>query len=293
MMSTPTDDAFQAAVIIPHFNDLHRLELCLEALSQNALEGVEVVVADNGSDPDPAPLLERFGFARLVREPSRGAAAARNCGVAVTTAPILLFLDADCVPAPDWVATGRALAAPETIIGGHIDVFSETEGPLSGAEAFEAVFAFHQKDYIVQKRFSVTANLVTTRTLFEATGPFIVGVSEDMDWCHRALATGASITYAETLRIGHPARQDWPALRKKWRRLTEEAFGLTGGGLGARLRWFVRALAMPASALAHSSKVLTSPALAPKERLPAVATLFRLRLSRAAWMMKQAMTGQP
>lgn len=282
----------EVAVIIPHFNDHARLALCLEALSRNDLEGVEVVLADNGSDPAPSG-TSALPQLRIVHEPTRGAAAARNRGVAETSAPVLMFLDADCVPAPDWVETGRGLAQQNLIVGGRVDVFSETGGRITGAEAFEMVFAFHQKTYVEEKRFSVTANLVTTRALFERTGPFIVGLSEDLDWCHRALQTGARIMYADELVVAHPARADWPALRKKWRRLTEEAFALSVTGTKSRLVWLAKGAAMIPSALIHSRQVFLSPNLHDASaRFGALGTLLRLRSLRAFWMLRQALTGK-
>ncbi|MDV7145535.1 glycosyltransferase family 2 protein [Tropicimonas sp. TH_r6] len=288
-----TGGAPEAAIIIPHYNDHVRLERCLSSLSRNDLSGTEVVVVDNGSDPDPAELVDRFPFARLLREDCRGAAAARNRGVAGTTAPILMFLDADCVPAPDWVVTGKRLAQPDTIIGGRVDVFTESADPMSGAEAFETVFAFNQKEYVERKRFSVTANLVASRALFDRTGDFIVGLSEDFDWCHRALATGADIVYADDLAVAHPARTDWVTLKKKWRRLTEEGFALNAPGARPRLAWAAKGLAMVPSIVVHSPKVLRSEALATgRDRRAALLTLTHLRLQRAAWMFQQALRGQ-
>jgi hypothetical protein len=55
-----------------------------------------------------------------------------------------------------------------------------------------------------------------------------------------------------------------------------------------------KALAMPASILAHAPRVLTHPGLhGAAERLAALATLARLRLQRGVWMLRQAVTGEP
>nr|AIA93395.1 CAZy families GT2 protein [uncultured Sphingomonas sp.] len=91
------------------------------------------------------------------------------------------------------------------------------------------------------------------------------------------------------LRVGHPSRSDWPALRKKWLRMTREGYGVNGTSGKARLRWGLRALAMPFSALAHAPKILRSDRLADNgERLRGTMTLFRLRLARMVWMLRQA-----
>lgn len=108
------------------------------------------------------------------------------------------------------------------LVGGRVSVFDETPPPRTGAQAFEVAFAFDNRAYIAAKGFSVTANLVTRRDVFLATGPFVHGVSEDLDWCRRATAKGFRLAYDDDLRVGHPSRNDWPALRRKWQRVAED-----------------------------------------------------------------------
>lgn len=283
------------AVIIPHYDDLRRLGTCLAALAPQldaAGPAVEAVVVDNASPVDLGPLRAAHPGIRFVTEPTKGAAAARNRGVRETVAPHLVFLDCDCVPAADWLATARQLIGSADVIGGRIDTFDETPPPRSGPEAFEAVFAFHQRAYIEKKGFSVTANLLTSRAVFVDVGDLIVGLSEDVDWCRRATAKGYSLVYADTLRVSHPTRPDWPALVKKWRRTTLEGFHLNGTTPAARAKWALRAVAVAGSAVVHLPKLLASDQLASgTERRRAALTLLRLRAARAGWMLRQAWTG--
>lgn len=278
---------FRAAIIIPHFDDAARLQRCLAALVPQLRSGVEVVVVDNNSPtrPDlPAAL-------RLVIEPQKGAANARNRGVAETTAPLLFFLDSDCVPAANWLDTALDASARADLVGGTVTVFDETPPPRSGAEAFETVFAFDNRGYIEKEGFSVTANLLTRRDIFEAVGGFRDGLSEDLDWCHRARAAGYRIVHAPDLQVSHPSRSDWPALERKWRRITRESFGVNGNGALARLKWALRALAMLPSIAAHAPRILRDARLARGEKFAALGTLARQRLTRMAWMLRQAAGG--
>ncbi|WP_050929936.1 glycosyltransferase family 2 protein [Aestuariivita boseongensis] len=279
----------EISIIIPHYNDVERLERCLTALSKNDLSGCEVMVVDNGSTQSLDEVRSKFPDFRFVVEREKGAAAARNRGVSETTAPILMFIDADCLPASDWVVTGRQVAGRADLIGGRVEVFHETPPPLSGAEAFEAVFAFDFRNYIEVQGFSGTGNLITRRDVFEDVGLFRGGMSEDRDWSFRATAKGYRLIYEDSLRVGHPSRQDWPALKAKWRRITQEMFGQTGGSFGARLKWAIKGLMMPASVLAHLPKVATSSALTSiGDRLNAAGVLIRLRILRMVWMLRQA-----
>lgn len=279
----------QIAIIIPHYNDRVRLERCLSALIKNDLSGCEVLVVDNGSEQSLLDIQEKFPAFRIVVEPKKGAAAARNTGVRETRAPLLMFIDADCVPEIDWVTVGREVSGKADLIGGQVSVFHETAPPRSGAEAFEAVFAFDFQHYIEVQGFSGTGNLITRREVFEDVGPFRGGISEDRDWSFRATAKGYQLIYEDRLRVGHPSRQDWAALRHKWRRITQEMFSQSGGSAKARLRWAFKGLIMPVSILAHLPKIVRSSKISGMgERVRATNTLVRLRLLRMVWMLRQA-----
>jgi len=85
---------------------------------------LEVLVVDDGSTDDTAAAAAAAG-ARVVSAPARGnggnPAAARNHGAAVTSGDPIVFLDADCRPAPGWLdALLRAHDAGHTIVGGSL-----------------------------------------------------------------------------------------------------------------------------------------------------------------------------
>ncbi len=281
----------QHAVIIPHFNDAVRLRRCLSALAAEDLSGTEILVVDNASTQPMDTLRHDFPMVRFITEPARGAAHARNRGVRETAAADIFFLDADCLPAPGWLAAARRNVGIADLVGGAIGVFDETPPPRSGAQAFETVFAFNYRDYILNKGFSVTANLLTRRAVFEDVGPFIDGVSEDAEWCLRARSKGYRIALAEDLRVTHPTRSDWPALARKWRRLTEEMFQLhcTGARAG-RATWAMRSALVAASGVLHQPRLWRNGDLnGPGERLRGSVTLLRLRLLRSVWMIRQSL----
>ncbi|MEL7393031.1 MAG: glycosyltransferase [Pseudomonadota bacterium] len=272
------------------WNDAARLERCLAALAPQIGEDVEVIVVDNGSEVYPEDVITKTGRARLVTETAKGAGSARNRGVKETTAPVLAFLDCDCLPASDWLEQVRTVS--HAITGGAVEIFDETNPPRTGAEAFEHVFAFDQKRYIEDKGFSVTANLVVPRSVFDIVGPFRVGVSEDMDWCHRARDVGYAVQYAPMLRVRHPSRANWVALAKKWRRLTDEMFAIETERPGGRLRWALKGLLMTPSVVVHLPRIVGAGGLTAGERARGTGTLVRLRLMRMVWMLGQTLTGR-
>ncbi|MFO6465297.1 glycosyltransferase family 2 protein [Jannaschia sp. KMU-145] len=294
MPPSPPADTPRATVIVPHFNDPDRLARCLSALATDLPPGVEVVVVDNGSAVDPGPWIARdYPAVRTLVERTPGAGPARNRGVAESDAPILMFLDADCVPGPGWAATALEVAPRADLVGGAVDLFDETEGPRTGAQAFEAVFAFDMRGYLERDGFLGSGNLVTSRRVHEAIGGFRAAVSEDKDYSHRARAAGFTLGFAPEMAVGHPSRGDAAALRAKWRRLTDEAWALHRSEGRSRGAWAGRALLMPASIFAHAPKVARADGLDRAERARAVATLARIRLSRMVWMLRQAAGASP
>lgn len=96
--------AAHIAVVVCSFNGARRLGSCLQALLEQQCEDFEIVVVDDGSRDHTSSVAEDAGVP-VVRHPlNLGLAAARNTGVASTSAPVVAFTDDDCVPPKGWVA---------------------------------------------------------------------------------------------------------------------------------------------------------------------------------------------
>jgi cellulose synthase/poly-beta-1,6-N-acetylglucosamine synthase-like glycosyltransferase len=111
------------SIIIPVRNEARTLRACLEALQGQTIarKRFEIIVVDDGSSDD-SPKIAGGCADRLIRLGKEGAAAARNRGFAAATGSVIVFLDADCVPAPDWLERMTAfLVDPQ--IGGTVGRF--------------------------------------------------------------------------------------------------------------------------------------------------------------------------
>jgi glycosyltransferase involved in cell wall biosynthesis len=283
----------EISVIVPHLDALDDLARCVAALEAQSQPrtSFEIIVADNGSACGLKAVQARVPSARVVSVTERGAGPARNAGVAISSGRILAFTDSDCVPDRHWLAAGVAALAGTDFIGGAMRVSVVDAEHMTGTEAFETVFAFNNKFYVESRSFTVTANLVTTRAVFDRAGPFAKGISEDVAWCRAAIAQGLRISYAEKAVVSHPARPTYADLERKWQRLTAESFELWISEGGTRTGWFLRAIAVLASPFAHIWRVIASDRLPDTAtRFRGLATLFSIRSARCVWMVRQALT---
>lgn len=88
------------SIIIPTLNEATSLAALL-ALLQREFTGVEVIVADGGSDDDTLEIARTAD--RVIHAP-RGRAAQMNTGAAVATGEVLWFLHSDSIPPRDALA---------------------------------------------------------------------------------------------------------------------------------------------------------------------------------------------
>jgi glycosyltransferase involved in cell wall biosynthesis len=91
------------SVVIPVRNGARYLGEAIESVLSQGIRELDLIVVDNGSTDGSRAVAESFGVpVRLIDEPRRGAAHARNSGAALARGEYLAFLDAD-----DLWATGK------------------------------------------------------------------------------------------------------------------------------------------------------------------------------------------
>jgi len=129
MMDEPQDRAAApvACVIICSYDRAKMLERALRSLAAQTLppDRFELIVVDDGSRDETAEVCEslrRHGLPNLkcVHTPHRGLASARNAGVRSTAAERILFMDDDCIAAPDWVERMIAAVGRHPVIAGAV-----------------------------------------------------------------------------------------------------------------------------------------------------------------------------
>ena len=94
-------------VIVPFLNEERWLAKCLAALRAQSIDPalVEWILVDNGSTDQSAEIVRAEPRAALLAEARRDPYLARNQGIRAARGRYLVFLDADCLAEPDWLAS--------------------------------------------------------------------------------------------------------------------------------------------------------------------------------------------
>ena len=93
------------SVIIPAKNEQGYLPSCLGSLTRldYSKEAYEILVIDNGSTDSTVEIAQQYGAQVFVR-PELTIAGLRNFGASNAQGRFLVFLDADCTVAPNWLS---------------------------------------------------------------------------------------------------------------------------------------------------------------------------------------------
>ena len=96
--------ARSVSVVIPARDAAETIGAVLRALAAQEPAPAEVIVVDDASRDATAEVAEQHGALVVRVERSRSAGGARNRGWDEATGDVVVFLDADAVPAEDWAA---------------------------------------------------------------------------------------------------------------------------------------------------------------------------------------------
>jgi glycosyltransferase involved in cell wall biosynthesis len=115
------------SIVIPSSGREGSIERTLAAVAVPSTNGnqVEVVIVDDTPDQSLATAIDalREGLAiRIVRGPRTGPGAARNAGAQAARGDLLIFIDDDCSPEPQWLSAYQSEFAryPEALLASPI-----------------------------------------------------------------------------------------------------------------------------------------------------------------------------
>lgn len=118
------------SVVIPVKDDAQQLANCLRALAAQTVPADEIIVVDNESEDSTVDVARAAG-ARVVACHRPGIPAASSAGYDAAESDVIARLDADCVPAENWLETVASAFAEhpttDAVTGGAFFV----DGPVA------------------------------------------------------------------------------------------------------------------------------------------------------------------
>lgn len=207
-----------ASIVVPTRARPDYLDVSLASISPQAAQAdAEVIVVSDGPDRATAELAERHGARWLALPEPRGLNAARNAGVAASSAPLIVFVDDDVEVPAGWL---RAIldgieANPEhEVFGGPIRPRLEG-GPRACGLHPAPITHLDLGPSECDADFVWGANLTIRRTALERVGPFdetiipwetATGVftrGDEEEWERRYIAAGGRIRYLPAAGLDH------------------------------------------------------------------------------------------
>ncbi|MDB5535986.1 MAG: hypothetical protein JWP26_1586 [Devosia sp.] len=282
----------RVSVIIPHLNEPDDLRKCLQSLDAQRTPDLpfEIIVVDNGSRTMPDFAATFVPGVRLLRETTPGPGPARNLGAAMAAAPILAFIDADCVAAKGWLAAivrGFDERPEVDFAGGDIRIRPAAVDQLTAVEAYENIYSYRTRLYVEQLGFAATGNMAVRTDVFRSVGPFGgIGTMEDTEWGQRATSMGYLITYLKDARVYTPSCTSFAELARRWDRHVAHEFREIGDAKWGKLRWLAKSAVMAASPPLELLRICKSDRVTSwRERWLALRCVTRVRLYRARRMV--------
>lgn len=198
------------SIIVPAYNAASTLPRCLAALCDQSIDRTtyEIIVGDDGSTDQTAIIAERTlgsNNAQVIRAAHGGPAQARNLGAQAAHGDLLLFTDADCEPAQNWIER-MAAAFDDPTIGGAKGVYRTHQ------RAWVARFVQQEyQDKYDRMRSQSSIDFVDTysaayrREVFVNSGGFDPAfiADEDQELSFRLTAQGVRLVFAPDASVYH------------------------------------------------------------------------------------------
>lgn len=217
-------------VVIPAKNAAAFLDRALASVQAQAAPALEVVVVDDGSTDATAAICQSRGVRVVHLSESRGPSAARNCGVAATTAPLIAFLDAD----DEWMPTHTQELLRIVSVEGVAFAASDAErfGTETGliSHGLSSRSALDLPDLLILENPIIQSAVMIRRSAFDAAGGYDESLrySEDYDLWTRVLDVGRfcyvdAPTVRRRMHPGQLTATNRPELVRSWSEVRRRA----------------------------------------------------------------------
>jgi glycosyltransferase involved in cell wall biosynthesis len=206
------------SIIVPVYNRAGELREFLDSfVSQEAADGFEVIIVDDGSTDDLPLVIEEFTDKlkiRVFHQQNQGPGAARNRGMKEAGGDVFVFIDSDCTVPTDYI---RILQ--QTLNTGDFDAFGGPDTQRDDFPPFLKAVNYSMTSFIgtggtrgtakksVARYYPRSFNMGIKRRVFEKIGGMnSLRHGQDMDFSNRIYKAGFKVIYIPELKVFHRRR---------------------------------------------------------------------------------------
>ena len=233
-----TPPSVDVSVIICTRNRSSHLKKCLESLSNQRCQPVEIIIVDNAPEDDSTyQVAKNNHLVKYVREPRPGLDIARNTGARTASASIVAYTDDDVELNPWWTfQVSETFTKADTSAMTGLVIASELK--TQSQQLFEKYWSFNRgyidkvfDSFFFKKHLAegppvweigAGANMAFKKEIFEKVGYFderldvgAAGCNGDSEMWYRILLNGGSIHYNPRAVVLHEHRKDIHSLKKQ------------------------------------------------------------------------------
>ena len=196
------------SIIIPVYQAEKTIGMVLKALlSQDIKKDYEVICVDDESKDNSCNIIKKYPVKLIKLKKNQGPAVARNQGAKKAKGKLICFLDADCVPEPNWLRkiTEGMKSTKVNKIGIIYGSISFHSNFLGDVDNFSHFWAQHPKLPPGIRNGFTSSNICVNKKVFEEAGGFdpTLRLGEDFDLSYRLMLKGYSNFFLPEANIHH------------------------------------------------------------------------------------------
>ncbi len=197
------------SIVIPAYQAADIIAECVRALGEQTVTRAryEIIVVDDGSTDDTAEVAREAGADVVLTIPHGGPSAARNAGIDAARGSLVLFTDADCIPAPDWVEQMTAPFADAEVMGAKGSYRSRQQSLVARLVQLEFEIRYERMARLPRIDFVDTYAAAYRRDLLLAYGgfdtAFPIPSAEDVDLSFQLAADGHKLVFVPQAWVWH------------------------------------------------------------------------------------------
>lgn len=207
------DSDFKCTLVIPTRNSGKTLRTTLKAVFNGEYLPDELLIIDGLSTDDTVDIAKSMGV-RVITNQKIHVAGARQLGTVSARFPLIVFVDSDCIPAPDWLKkiVENFRQYPDLDgVGGKVFISNPINKVQKySASVFESIMQFpNERQPLIKKSMYGTfpgANCAFRKSAILSIGgfrDFFSNHAEEVDLVWRMIDEGKKLVFDPTIIVDH------------------------------------------------------------------------------------------